>query len=346
MIVEDQTQSVRLRAWLTGPAWAVLLVTLALARLFPVWCAHWQFVPFIIGMVFLGLPHGALDHLAPLRLLHRRLTWRYLVLFVLGYGALVCAYLVFWRVWPGGALAAFLLLSWLHWGQGDAYFLRTFAGQAPPKSAAEGLLVWAVRGGLPIVLPVLAVPFVFTQVARGILGWYGPSGGWVLTDSVRDGGLALFGGLLLAYWARSWRRGAFGLDLAETALLLTYFWLVPPILAVGVYFCVWHSARHVARLTMLDLRPDETLVRCLGRQTIQALPMTLGALAMLGGLLAWHGRHHVSAADLTYLYLSLIAALTFPHFLLVLWMDRQELGQDGRNAVVVGGRRDAVRDGL
>ncbi len=338
----------RLRGLLTWPAWAALVLTLILARLFPAWCVRWQFLPFIIGMVFLGLPHGALDHLAPLRLLHRRLTWRYLVLFVLGYGALVVVYLVFWRFWPGGALVAFLLLSWLHWGQGDAYFLQVFAGQAHPSSAAERLLVWAVRGGLPIVLPVLAFPLIFTQVAEGILGWYGPSGGWVLAGPLRAVGLALFGAILVTYLGRSWRRDrkAFGLDVGETILLLTYFWLVPPILAVGVYFCVWHSARHVGRLTLLDSRPDEPLSRCLARQAIQALPMTLGALALLAGLFVWHGRHHVSAEDFVYLYLSLIAALTFPHFLLVLWMDRQELGQDGRDTVVISGRGDPVREGL
>ena len=338
----------RLRAWLTWPAWTILLLTLILARLFPAQCVRWQFVPFLLGMVFLGLPHGALDHLAPLRLLHRRLTLSYLVLFVLGYGALVGVYLVFWRVWPAGALAAFLLLSWLHWGQGDAYFLQVFGGQARPESAAGRLLTWAVRGGLPILLPVLAVPLVFTQVAGGILGWYGPSGGWVLGGTLRVVGLTLFGVMLVTYLGRSWRRDrrAFGLDACETALLLAYFWLVPPILAVGVYFCVWHSARHVARLTLLDLRPDEPLVRCLGRQAIEALPMTLGALALLAGLFVRHGRHSVSAGDFVYLYLSLIAALTFPHFLLVLWMDRQELGKDGRHAVVIGGRGDVVRDGL
>ena len=347
--MSEREQAVRrLRAWLTGPAWVVLVLTLVLARLFPFGCLRWQFVPFIVGMVFLGLPHGALDHLAPLRLLHRRLTLSYLILFVLGYGALVGVYLVFWRVWPAGALAAFLMLSLLHWGQGDAYFLQVFVAQAPPESVAGRLLVWAVRGGLPILLPVLAFPLVFTQVAGGILGWYGPSGGWVLGGTLRDAGLALFGVLLVTYLGRSWRRDrrAFGLDVSETILLLAYFWLVPPILAVGVYFCVWHSARHLARLTLLDLRPDEPLARCLGRQAIEAMPMTLGAVALLAGLFVWHGRQNVSAGDLVYLYLSLIAALTFPHFLLVLWMDRQELGQDGRHAVVIGGRSDAVRDGL
>ena len=161
-------------------------------------------------------------------------------------------------------------------------------------------------------------------------------------------GLALLGAGLVAYLVWSWRRDrrTFGLDACETALLLAYFWLVPPIVAVGIYFCVWHSARHVARLTLLDLRPNEPLSRCLSRQAIEALPMTLGALALLAGLFVWHGRHGVSAGDFVYLYLSLIAALTFPHFLLVLWMDRQELGQDGRHAVVIGGRGNAIRDGL
>jgi len=334
-----------LRAWLTWPAYGVLAATLLFSHFFPSLTARWQFFPFLLGMVFLGLPHGALDHLAPLFIKHKPLTARYLVVFVLGYGALAAAYLAAWQVWPVGALIVFLFMSWLHWGQGDAYYLEKFFGQSVPLTLPARLLVWAVRGGLPIILPPLTHPHVFTQVTGGILGWYGGPAGWVLGEWVRASGMAAFGLLVAAYGVRAWRteRQGFRRDMGEVAGLTVFFWLTPPILAVGVYFCVWHSARHLARLALLDPADAAPLAgRCLGRvawrTAVQALPMTLGALALLGGLYLWHGRANVGG--LVYLYLSLIAALTFPHFALVLWMDREESRQNLAHPVLVGRRGD------
>lgn len=331
----------------------MLLAVLVLTRFFPAASVRWQFVPFLLGMVFLGLPHGALDHLAPLFLRHRRLTPRYLLQFVLGYLALVATYLVFWHVLPGAALAVFLLFSWLHWGQGDAYYLETFEGRPTPKNWGERLTVWLVRGGLPIALPALAFPLVFTQVAGGILGWYGTAPTLALNEQWREAGLVGLAALLALYLWQSWRArpGGFLRDIGEVGLLLLYFALVPPILAVGVYFCVWHSARHLARLMLLDESQAAPLSRGeltkpILRVAWQATPMTLGALAMLAALFWWHGRAHVTAGAFVYLYLSLIAALTFPHFLLVLWMDREELVQHRADAIRIGARGDALGDGL
>ena len=314
---------------------------------------RWQFWPFVIGLVFLGLPHGALDHLAPLFLLHKRLTPRYLTVFVLGYAALVMLYLVFWHMAPLAALAVFLLCSWLHWGQGDAYFLRVFEGQPVPRSAGGRFLIWAVRGGLPIILPPLAHPQAFAQVVNGLLGWYGGRSGWLLTGPAREAALAVMALALAGYLWQSWTLSlsAFRRDAGEVALLLVYFLVVPAILAVGVYFCVWHSARHIARLMLLDDADRAPLAlgrigRCVLRSAVQALPMTLGALGFLAGLFWWQGRAAVSVGSFVFLYLSLIAALTFPHFLLVLWMDREEFGQHTGDPVVIGGRGDPAGNTL
>ncbi len=304
-------------------------------------------------MVILGLPHGALDHLAPLFILHKRLTPRYLVLFVLGYVALVIVYLVFWHLFPLPALAVFLICSWLHWGQGDAYFLRVFDAQPAPRSRGGRFLIWAVRGGLPILLPPLAHPQAFAQVAGGILSWYGSKADWALTGLERDAGLSVLALAFGAYLWQSWHlsRSGFWQDAGEVTLLGVYFLVVPAILAVGIYFCVWHSARHIARLMLLDDADRTPLAlgqigRCVLHSAAQALPMTLGALGFLAGLFWWQGRTHVSVGSFVFLYLSLIAALTFPHFLLVLWMDREEFRQDSGDPVVIGGRRDSLGDPL
>ena len=335
----------QIHTWLTYPVWGLLLAVLLFSLLFPEAALRWQFVPFLGGMVFLGLPHGALDHLAPLFVKRRKLTPRYLVLFVLGYLTCVGLYLVFWHLAPVAALAVFLLFSWLHWGQGDAYFQRIFEDRPQAYRRGEELVRWLVRGGLPIFLPVLAFPSVFARVAAGILGWYGRTGAVTLGVGWHIAGAALLALLVSAYFWLSWsgKKKGFWRDAWEVVLLLVFFSLVPPILAVGVYFCIWHSARHLARLMLLDntnrlpLSVGD-LTKPLLRTAWEAIPMTISALVMLAGLFWWTGRSALTPETLVYLYLSLIAALTFPHFLLVLWMDREEFVQNRPYPIRVGGR--------
>lgn len=349
----DRAAAAVLRPWLTYPAWLTLAVVLLFSCFCPALAERWQFWPFVLGMVFLGLPHGALDHLAPLFLRHKRLTIGYLGVFVLGYAALVLVYLAFWHLFPLAALIVFLVCSWLHWGQGDAYFLDVFGNQPAPHPPYGRLLIWAVRGGLPILLPPLAHPQAFAQVAGGILGWYGGKAEWALSWPAREIGFVVLTFAIIAYLYQAQRlsQKAFRQDAWEVTLLLAYFAIVPAILAVGVYFCVWHSARHIARLMLLDDSDRMPLNRgqigqCVLRSAAQALPMTLGALGFLAALFWWQGRTHVSVGSFVFLYLSLIAALTFPHFLLVLWMDREELRQHRSDPVVIGGGCDPLGDGL
>ncbi len=326
----------RLRPWVTLPGWLTLAALVLLYPVFPHWFDRYQFFPFLFGLVFLGLPHGAMDHLVIPHLTRRPLTPVFLVRFILGYLVLVLLYLGLWRAAPGAALALFLLMSWLHWGEGDAYFLRVFGGRAAPTSAASLGRSWAVRGALPILLPPLAFPAHFQNFTRGVLQWYAPAASvGRITPHVQAAGVAVILGIVLLSLVVSWvengpaRRAAFWMDAGEDALLLAVFWRVPPILAVGVYFCVWHSWRHIARLMLADpksemLIADGRVGRSVWRTALQSLPMTWGALALLGGLYVTRAHRAASAGDFVYLYLSLIAALTFPHFLLVLWMDKRQ----------------------
>lgn len=58
----------RLTPHLLGGAWAAVLAVLALYLLSPDAARSYALYPLLFGMVVLGLPHGALDHLVPARL--------------------------------------------------------------------------------------------------------------------------------------------------------------------------------------------------------------------------------------------------------------------------------------
>ena len=97
---------------------------------------------------------------------------------------------------------------------------------------------------------------------------------------------------------------------------------MPPLAAVGVYFCVWHSLRHVLRVIAAD--GTATVRAGLGRFAREAAPLTVLALVFLVGFGAVVPASPSTPAELSGLYLVFIAVLTLPHVAVVTWMDRRE----------------------
>ena len=308
--------------------WASLTLVLVGWLLAPAVLEKVIYLPLLVSTVLFGIPHGALDHLVPGRQGRQWADrpWR-AALYVAGYALLAALTLGLWFVAPVATFWGFLLVSLLHWGQGDLHTLETVQGRrrSGPWSAPLTLLA---RGSLPILLPLLVFPEWFGRLAAGIDQAFGlpvPSGPILpgLLPALLGAGLAV---LLLAYAADtlvSSRRPL--LELAETGLLLLVFALVPAPLSIGAYFPLWHAWRHLARLLALpDGRPGAGSVspqRRMLRLAADLLPITLVALVMLAGLYVWAAPRVHDAQTFAALYLALIAALTLPHALLVALMD-------------------------
>jgi Brp/Blh family beta-carotene 15,15'-monooxygenase len=98
---------------------------------------------------------------------------------------------------------------------------------------------------------------------------------------------------------------------------------------VGLYFCLWHSPRHVARVMALDettasaLREVE-LGRALARFARVAAPLTVAALALIVGFAALVPDPPTTLSGWVGLYLVGIAVLTLPHAAVVTWMDDRQ----------------------
>ena len=297
------------------------------------------FVPLLLGMVFVGLPHGALDHLVPIRM---GAAWGRrpvaMAVFLGGYVGLAFAYLLLWAVEPRIAFVGFLVATVVHWGQGDIDFLERFLGRH--RAAVGGhLAAIALRGALPVAIPVLAQP----EVAEGLLmaavdALGGTIGGgmalsapivrWVLATLLLGCGLAYVAGLRRAWSTQVGR----WFDVGEVALLVVLFTWVPAYLAIGVYFLAWHALRHLARLLLLRERDVRAIAGGDLRGPVFRLardltPITLLALAFLAALGAWSGTRIDNVGDFVALYLVWISALTMPHLAVVAWMDH---AADGR----------------
>lgn len=318
-----------LALWL--PWAAVLAVTLAVAVGLSV-PRRWRYLPLLASVLVLGLPHGAVDWAALPRAVTGRLAPRWVGVVLVVYLVAGGAYAAAWVAVPAASAAVFVALTWAHWGQGDLYALTAVVGVDHLDSAPARALTVAVRGGLPMLVPLLAFPDRYRAV---VASWVRAFGGtvppWPITPQVRLGlGLA-FGLVTVAALARGWLRAtdrrAWAVDAGETGLLWAYFLVVPPVLAVGVYFCCWHSARHVARVLALDGATTEAPSTVgtgpgLRRFAWEAAVPTAGALVVAGALWLLAPSPRATVAGIAGVYLVAIAVLTLPHVVVVTWLDR------------------------
>jgi Brp/Blh family beta-carotene 15,15'-monooxygenase len=320
------------------PGWLAVAVAVTLGVSLDVWTAlpvEYRYLPLVASVLVLGLPHGALDHLTLSRHRGERPTRRGLVAFGVGYLLLGGAYVVVWFLAPAAAFASFILLTWLHWGQGDLWPLVAASDGAYPASRPLRALTAAVRGGLPMVVPLVGFPERYRAVAATVVGLFDPDAVSALDAAFAAGVhqavgvgfgaltvLALAGGLVAVGPTRAW-----AVDVAETGLLWLFFLTVPPVLAIGLYFALWHSVRHLVRLATVwdaDGTEGERFRRSVSRLARDAVPLTLGAVAILAALVAVVPNRPGTVPEFAGVYLVLLAALTLPHVVVVSLLDRRQ----------------------
>ena len=300
-----------------------------------------RFAPFVVSVGLFGLPHGAVDHLMPLRLgdasLKRSLTVVSVVYAILG-----GLYLAVWAVSPAVALLAFIGMTWFHWGQGDAFALCAFGEAAHIRTRSDRWASLIVRGGLPMLVPLLGQPEGYRRVVNGIIALFDPAATAALSPLFRlDTRIALgvgFGVFTLSsllwtarhVWDGDTSMRGLAWDAVEIGVLWVFFWLVPPVFAVGLYFAVWHAVRHIGRLAIVDPAARQALdtgewSTALWRFYRDATPLTIASLALFVGLYVWVPTDG-SLNALLAIYLVGIAVLTLPHVAVVTWMDQVQYG--------------------
>ncbi|MFB6095360.1 MAG: Brp/Blh family beta-carotene 15,15'-dioxygenase [Halodesulfurarchaeum sp.] len=322
-----------LRRLIREPAYVVLAVGLGLALLseLPQWL---RLAPLGASVLLLGLPHGAIDHLAPARAAGAQPTRRTLGVVGGVYLVAMSLYTVAWLVVPVLSFGFFILMTWFHWGQGDLYVVLAEGTHLATRT--QRLLCILTRGALPMLVPLVAFPDVYRRVAGLLIDRFEPGAAASLaplfTPEARAGIGLLIAFLIGTHVTLGWVHGGglgWRIDAAETIGLAAFFTVVPPIFAIGLYFTVWHSARHLARLAHVDAEAAGLLrmgkvVQAINRVAKDAAPLTLASLAVLGVLWVLVPLPPSNPAEGIGLYLVFIAVLTLPHVLVVSWMDHVE----------------------
>lgn len=280
-----------------------------------------------VGLL-LGVPHGAVDHLAPRMRGGSQTRGRLSVLAIVYLGLAVSTWLVL-RWLPAMGLAAFLILSVAHFGAGEATFHRL-------RGVPVSRLVAPAAGLSTVLLPLAAHPTAIAPyLALLVPGWDGR-----LPVALTTAVLCLALTVAAAAGLASAGRRQPGIAI-EVWLLTTLALAAPPVVSIAVYFGAWHAVRHSAVLVADEARESQLAAGAAARLARSAIVPTLAALAVLA--LLWWG----AAGQLDQFVgqqVWVLAALTVPHAAVVWWLDRTRgAGQQTRELRVVQGQPGSRR---
>lgn len=257
------------------------------------WQAGW--ICAVATIVVLGVPHGALDVEIGRNLLRGRVGSWWFPVFAGPYLLLVGAVLLAWRWAPETTLAAFLAASVWHFGTEDT------GGSGWPA---------LFRGGLPVAVPVLLHPEATASVFAAASGLaFAQPPAWLTAASV----LWLIPASLTVLRSRP-------RDLLLPGALCAAFAVLPPLTAFALYFVAVHAPAHTSALIRHPGRAPR--VRDEASAWRLAAPTTVLTVAI--GAALWPTYTAEAPVRLLCLTLQLLAALTLPHMILDVLLERRE----------------------
>lgn len=307
--------------------WGSRVLFLVLTVAFTLGTAAGVTVPLSVqGVVYLGLMgtvslyHGGFEHVANLRGRGDSFQARYLAAYIV----LLAGALALFAVAPVAGLLVAVAITMLKAGHGGVA-VRSRVRDGEGFDALPARVVGAaVRGGAVMVVPYLAAPGVFSAVAAAMVGLFNtdPNLWWAFEPTTRGLVGGSYVGLILGYFAATRStadRVAWRSELAEVGLLVAFFAVVPPVVAVGVYFPCWYATRQVARLT--DGDPEATAGDAARRVLRDGALPWVGALAVLAGLAVWLPTTPTSSVGWVALYSVFVACVAVPHVVVGAWLD-------------------------
>ena len=250
----------------------------------------------IFGIVMIGLPHGALDGAVAMHIgLVKKLS--NLIKFMLAYISLAVFVVIVWMFFPTFSLIAFLAISLLHFGYGDA-------------KNGEGITKFAeavAHGGLVIV--------GISQFHRGEVDeifYYlikqDTSTIWLTMNIASVGVIAAIATCLLQT-SKDVKWSSTTLELLLVGVVIA---IAPPLLGFSIYFCLIHSARHFSRIyRMVKQNVANTTIKS------QAILFTVACwLAAVVAFVLFADFSDPGPTILRIIFIGL-AALTVPHMVLI-----------------------------
>jgi Brp/Blh family beta-carotene 15,15'-monooxygenase len=284
-----------------------------------------QLVVYLVGMVALNLPHGGYEHFENLRRRGLPFGARYVLLYL----SAIAGFVLLFFLAPLLALGIGFATAVAKGGHGDLRVMDALVGSDHLDGRWRRALAALVRGGAVMVVPLVFWPDTYAAFSGYMLSMFDPGSVGLLFERLDAARLPL-GGLyavglvthLALGYATDGASTAWLADLGETALLVTYFAVVPVVVSIGLYFPLWYSLRQSGRAAAIREAEPEGLpvpvvwgvlvAGAFATATVAALlwlvaPNPLGTATLLPGLVAF--------------YTVFICIVALPHVVVGEWLD-------------------------
>lgn len=267
---------------------------------------------FVIGLIgFIGIPHGATDHVVFNCLSAKKLSLINLVInFYLFYIVAILAYSLCWYLFPSVSLISFIMISAYHLGQSNLYYLSL------PENKIIKTFIYFPWGLFVVFGPILSNSKEVIAILENILGIT-----WVINLDNKEYflGLIIFvnsliiSALFIFNYVNNEELLRETLNLSVLALL---FYTAPLMVSFGVYFCLWHSLG--STFDQLQLLRKSHLNFNLIDVYLQSIPLSIIAIVIFITTYCFlaHFNKNLSPENLNAiigLFFIGLAAITLPH---------------------------------
>ena len=253
---------------------------------------YFSYALLFVGMLWLGIPHGALDHLLS------KNNKSPIVIFIIKYLIIMALYLLFWQVFPGLSLLIFVVYASFHFGESeliqDKQQVKSFRGYINSILMGLSILLFITTThwdeSLQIISIITDAELNTEQVTR--------SNSWIVVVS------CISFVYVLAQRLLSKRQ-------SHTALLflLALGFFSPLLLAFGLYFILQHSHNAWSHLKFgLGMSSFELYKK--------SSVFTVGAVAIFL-FIAFFVRSSSNFEGLWANFFIFIACISLPHFVLM-----------------------------
>lgn len=274
----------------------VFISTLSFSYFFPE--LDFRITLLVTGLVFFGMPHGAMDIYILSQLLRSR---KHLVLGLIAYISVGLPILFLWPFYPTFCFIFFLFYSLIHFADSDMQD-RIF-------STRQNIIEFLSRLNLPFCLPFI----FYRNETVGLVKSIHPEVNILVIESVFLilGFTSLFF-VILHTASGLWRllKNFHEADISfiEPLVITLLFIFVQPLYAFGIYFCFIHSIKH-----MINIFHKVNI-----HLPLMILPYWLIPLIGLPILIFFHSENTVLLGSKMFQYIFLVlSSIALPHALLI-----------------------------
>lgn len=275
------------------------------------WLISSSLVIALVLILFIGIPHGANDHLLFFNLINKRSEEKNHknTLFFASYIGLILLYAGCWYLYPTFSLGLFILISIYHFGQSNLYI-------SPIESKFVKLISIFLSGGFVLLTPI----FAHIETALPVIQTLAKDPYFFTISEELGNELAISAGILMIiHWVIlmltkniNFKNGL--QEIINVFLLFGLFYYSPLWIGFAIYFTLWHAIPSIE--DQINFFKTSKANYNLGKYVREIFPFSL--IALLGLLFAYKfSGDFISVNQGLALLFGFIAVITLPHMIMM-----------------------------